>query len=93
MTSVDRPSDEETLSQLMDGEWHDIDRGACVAALCADDGLKAAWGRWHLVRDALRGEAVAPAPASLAARVAAADRKSTRLNSSHFTQSRMPSSA
>ena len=71
MTPEDDRRAEEllTLSQLMDGEWHDIDRSACVAAACADDRLRAAWGRWHLVRDALRGEAVAPAPLALAERI------------------------
>ena len=67
-TAVDAP----TLSQLMDGEWHDVDRSACVAAVCADERLKACWARWHLARDAMRGEPVRPEPASLAARISAA---------------------
>ena len=66
--AVDAP----TLSQLMDGEWHDVDRSACVAAVCADARLKARWARWHLARDAMRGEPVLPGPASLAARISAA---------------------
>ena len=43
-------------------------------------------------RDAARRQAAAPAPAP-AATPAWGDRKSTRLNSSHSQQSRMPSSA
>ena len=66
------PIDERALSQLMDGEWHGLDRSACVAGLCADPELRRTWARWHLVRDALRGEGVAAAPDSLAGRVAAA---------------------
>ncbi len=65
--------DKQTLSQLMDGEWHDIDPARCVAHACADESLKAAWARWHLVRDALRGEAGPIAvDASLALRISAA---------------------
>ena len=65
--------DKQTLSQLMDGEWHDIDPARCVAHACADESLKAAWARWHLVRDALRGEAgPVAADASLALRISAA---------------------
>ena len=66
------PIDERTLSRLMDGEWHGLDRSACVARLCADPELRRTWARWHLVRDALRGEGVAAASDSLAGRVAAA---------------------
>ena len=66
------PVDERTLSRLMDGEWHGLDRSACVAGLCADPELRRTWARWHLVRDALRGEGVAAAPDGLAGRVAAA---------------------
>jgi len=61
----------ETLSQLMDGEWHGIDRSACVAGLCDDQALRARWARWHLARDAMRGEAVSPRPV-LADRIRAA---------------------
>ena len=72
MHPTDTLPDKQTLSQMMDGEWQDIDRSACVAGLCRDAELKASWARWHLVRDALRGEPVAPAPSGLAARIRAA---------------------
>lgn len=61
----------EQLSQLMDGEWHDLDVQNCVANACNDETLRADWARWHLIRDVARGEAVA-APAhtsSLASRI------------------------
>jgi len=55
----------------MDGEWHDIDRSACVAGLCEDEALRARWARLHLARDAMKGESVLPDPA-LAGRIRAA---------------------
>ncbi len=48
----------ETLSQLMDGEWQDIDAASSVENACADDELKAKWSRYHLIRDVMRNEAV-----------------------------------
>lgn len=49
----------EQLSQLMDGEWHDIDAPRCVADACRDDELRHTWGRWHMIRDIARGEPIA----------------------------------
>ena len=51
-------------------------------------GAHAAW-----LRDIERAPAAAPPKPEPAPKPAAADRKSTRLNSSHTEQSRMPSSA
>jgi len=48
----------ETLSQLMDGEWQDIDAASCVEDACADTELQAKWSRYHLIRDVMRNEAV-----------------------------------
>ncbi len=50
--------DKETLSQLMDGEWQDIDSQARIADLCSDDELKATWARYHLIRDVMKNESV-----------------------------------
>ena len=65
------PPTPESLSQLMDGEWQDIDRSACVAGLCDDEASRARWARMHLARDAMKGEPVLAAP-SLADRVRSA---------------------
>jgi len=51
-------NDKEILSQLMDGEWQDIDPANSVKALCANDELKASWARYHLARDVMRNEPV-----------------------------------
>ncbi len=52
------PDKEETLSQLMDGEWQDIDSQARLAELCSDPELQARWARYHLIRDVMRNESV-----------------------------------
>ena len=46
------------LSQLMDGEWHQLNPSECVASLCADEELRGSWMRYHLIRDAIRSEPV-----------------------------------
>lgn len=51
--------DKETLSQLMDGEWQDLNADECVKAACADDALRATWSRYHLVRDVIRNDDIA----------------------------------
>ena len=50
--------DKETLSQLMDGEWQDIDSQARITELCSDSELKATWARYHLIRDVMKNESV-----------------------------------
>jgi len=50
--------DKETLSQLMDGEWQDIDEQARISELCSDPQLKATWARYHLIRDVMKNESV-----------------------------------
>jgi sigma-E factor negative regulatory protein RseA len=52
------PDKEEILSQLMDGEWQDIDSQARLAELCKDPELKATWARYHLIRDVMKSESV-----------------------------------
>ena len=59
--------DKETLSQLMDGEWQDLDPAQSVKACCADNELKAKWSRYHLARDVMRNEAIAIDTADLMA--------------------------
>ena len=61
----------ETLSQLMDGEWQDIDAASCVENACADSELQAKWSRYHLIRDVMRNEAVT-VDTPLVARISAA---------------------
>ncbi|MEE9320586.1 MAG: RseA family anti-sigma factor [Granulosicoccus sp.] len=64
-------SDHQTLSQLMDGEWQDIDSSDCIAGICRDASLQSKWGRYHLIRDVIKNESVDP-QSILAARISAA---------------------
>lgn len=50
--------DKETLSQLMDGEWQDLNAAQSVEAACADDALKSTWSRYHLIRDVIRNDEI-----------------------------------
>ncbi len=55
---TDKKVSPEQLSQLMDGEWQDIDPAECVAHACGDDAMRDTWNRWHLIRDVARGESI-----------------------------------
>jgi len=59
----------ERISAFMDGELEDHDAAAQVRRLKEDPELRAAWETYHLVGDALRGEA--GYPSGLAARISA----------------------
>lgn len=50
------PMNNEKLSQLMDGEWHELNPSDCVAGACEDDALRAKWARYHLIRDVMKNE-------------------------------------
>lgn len=52
------PSNEQSLSQLMDGEWHDLNPSESVAQICNDASLRGKWARYHLIRDSIKGEQV-----------------------------------
>ncbi|MFK7892533.1 MAG: sigma-E factor negative regulatory protein [Granulosicoccus sp.] len=58
MDNFDELSDKQKMSQLMDGEWHDLNPSDCVARLCGDESLRAKWERYHLIRDAMNSEPV-----------------------------------
>jgi len=64
-------NDREVLSRLMDGEWQDLDPSRCVADVCASEQQQQVWARYHLARDAMRGEGVVVS-GSIADRVSAA---------------------
>ncbi len=64
-------NDKETLSQLMDGEWQDLNPSKSVESACADEELKATWSRYHLIRDVIRNDAVA-VDTSLSSRISQA---------------------
>jgi sigma-E factor negative regulatory protein RseA len=55
MTSEDT---REQLSALADGALSARDSDRLIAALSADEGLRASWRRYHLIGDVLRGEPV-----------------------------------
>jgi len=63
--------DKQILSQLMDGEWQDLDPAGSVKTACADAELKATWSRYHLIRDVIRNDSIA-VDASLSASISQA---------------------
>ena len=68
MSESSNLSNKLKLSQLMDGEWHQLNPSECVVNLCADEALRGSWMRYHLIRDAIRSEPV-KADEALAARI------------------------
>ena len=46
----------DKISMLMDGELEDRELGEILAALSTHEEARTAWVRYHLIRDALRGE-------------------------------------
>lgn len=48
----------DVLSRLMDGEMADLKPSQCLADVCQSDEQKQKWARYHLARDAMRGESV-----------------------------------
>ena len=68
MSEMSDLSNKLKLSQLMDGEWHQLNPSECVVSLCADEALRGSWMRYHLIRDAIRSEPV-QADQVLAARI------------------------
>lgn len=71
MQTRDDNTDKQKLSQLMDGEWLDLNAADCVAKLCEDDELRDKWMRYHMIRDAMKSEPVQAEP-DLASRICAA---------------------
>lgn len=61
----------ELLSGLVDNELGEFDERRVHKALGEDPSLRAAWGRYHVIRAALRNELGVPASADLAERVSA----------------------
>jgi sigma-E factor negative regulatory protein RseA len=71
----------EQLSALIDDELSEIEERRMLEALGADAGLRATWGRYHLMRAALRGEletVASPGLAERVTRVLAAERTDAR---------------
>lgn len=67
----DKDVNNETLSRLMDGEWQGLKSGECLASVCKSETMKGSWERYHLIRDVIRNEPVAPAT-TLCDRISAA---------------------
>lgn len=61
----------ERLSAVMDDEIDDRECASCLDRLKDDPDLRATWALYHLVGDAIRGEAGAGLPADFARRLAA----------------------
>lgn len=61
----------EALSALMDGECHDTDTQA-LDGWSRDEGLRAAWGRYHLISECMRGTLPRHMDPALAGRIAVA---------------------
>ena len=68
--TVDTISNQK-LSQLLDGEWFELDQAECVASLCADKALRGRWARYHMIRDIVKGDVVRP-DHTLSSRICAA---------------------
>ncbi|ASJ74462.1 sigma-E factor negative regulatory protein [Granulosicoccus antarcticus] len=65
------PVNNEQLSQLMDGEWHELNPSECVKGVCGDEALRAKWARYHLIRDVINNEPV-QTDSALVSRICAA---------------------
>ncbi|OGT81508.1 MAG: hypothetical protein A3H91_11375 [Gammaproteobacteria bacterium RIFCSPLOWO2_02_FULL_61_13] len=61
----------EALSALMDGECFDSDSGS-LHGWTRDEGLRATWGRYHLISDCIRGTLPRHMDPALAGRIAMA---------------------
>lgn len=57
------------LSELLDGELDAVDIPLVLDEIAGDEGLRATWGRYQLIGQALRGEAIDPASRVVADRV------------------------
>lgn len=64
----------EALSALMDGEFRDADAQA-LDGWSRDEGLRAAWGRYHLISECMRGTLPRHMDPALASRIAVAVRQ------------------
>jgi negative regulator of sigma E activity len=85
MQDKDNQIDAQKLSQLMDGEWHELNPSDCVVNICGNDQLRAKWERYHLIRDALNNEPVC-VDKSLALRISdAIDREPAYSNITPFS--------
>ncbi len=56
----------EKLSALLDGELEASELEQAVKQTAGESPMRAAWGRYHLIRDAMRGQLDSLAPAGLA---------------------------
>lgn len=65
MSQVNR----KQLSTLIDGELDAVEMKDALGALTGDPELRAAWDRYHLIGDALRGERLSRGTLSVAQRV------------------------
>lgn len=65
------PVNKEQLSQLMDGEWLELNSSECVKSVCSDEALRGKWARYHLIRDVMNSEPV-QADNALVSRICAA---------------------
>ncbi len=65
------PVNKEQLSQLMDGEWLELNPSECVKGVCGDEALRGKWARYHLIRDVIKSEPV-QADNALVSRICAA---------------------
>lgn len=71
MQYTNPPVNKEQLSQLMDGEWHELNPSECVKGVCGDEALRGKWARYHLIRDVMKSEPV-QADNALVSRICAA---------------------
>jgi len=57
------------LSELQDGELDSLDIPQLLGEIASDEELRATWGRYQLIGQAIRGESIDPAARAIADRV------------------------
>lgn len=92
MQESDSEMKKQMLSQLMDGEWYELNPSDCVAAMCDDEELRAKWARYHMIRDAMHNEPMR-ADQSLVSRICdAIDDEPAYSNISSLSSAALPAS-
>lgn len=85
MQHTNPPVNKEQLSQLMDGEWLELNPSECVKGVCGDETLRGKWARYHLIRDVIKSEPVQADNALVSRICAAIDDEPAYSNISHIS--------
>ncbi len=85
MQHTNPPVNKEQLSQLMDGEWLELNSSECVKGVCGDEALRGKWARYHLIRDVINSEPVQTDNALVSRICAAIDDEPAYSNITHIS--------